>query len=312
VRVIEQSRLWFREGASDKVYEIDLVEVAANQYVVNFRFGRRGSALKDGTKTALPLSLDKARVVFKKLVDEKLAGGFQAGTPPAASAPVVSTPAPSAPPISASGGGGAPPGGGGPYRGGGGGPTDPRRRKKDEVIAILRAGPGVGTEIGRAVWHAGDMDLTEAEPYLVALFDKSVPKYLSKNGAARWWHTVISALVRCGTRASLPRLERILAEPAYEPHAKDITRIAIARIDPARGLELARSRLPATILAPFDAGSAHELAIATEKLIGENPAGARSAVNALFLFPRSSPLHASRTSRTTRRRSCAWCSAWRR
>ena len=41
MRVIEQARLWFREGTSDKVYEVDLVELVAGQYVVNFRFGRR-------------------------------------------------------------------------------------------------------------------------------------------------------------------------------------------------------------------------------------------------------------------------------
>jgi len=46
--VIDQARLWFREGTSDKVYEVDLVEVAPNQHVINFRFGRRGSALRDG------------------------------------------------------------------------------------------------------------------------------------------------------------------------------------------------------------------------------------------------------------------------
>lgn len=303
MRVIEQSRLWFREGASDKVYEIDLVEVATNQYVVNFRFGRRGTALKDGTKTALPLSLDKARVVFQKLVAEKLAGGFQTGTPPAVAPPAaLPTPTYAAPPTSASSGG--PPSGGGPYRGGGGGGgggNDPRRRKKDEILAILRAGPGVGTEIGRAVWHAGDMDLTEAEPFLLALFDKSPPKYLSNNAAPRWWHTVVSALVRCGTRASLPRLERVLTETFYEAHVKDIARVAIAKIDPARGLELARSRLPATLLGPFDKGSAHELAIATERLIGENATGARSAVNALFLLnspiARPAILAAARVSR---------------
>jgi hypothetical protein len=284
VRVIEQSRLWFREGTSDKVFEIDLVEVATNQYVVNFRHGRRGTALKDGTKTALPLSLDRARVIFGRLVDEKKAGGYQTGAPPAAAPPTPSTP-----PISASGGGSAPPSGGGPYRGGGGGPIDPYgRKKKDAILAILRAGPGVGAEIGRAVWHAGDMDLTEAEPHLLALFDKSVPKHLKKNAATRWWHTVASAFVRCGTRASLPRLERVLAEPGYDVHVKDIVRVAIARIDPTRGVELARSRLPATLIKALDAGSAHELAIATEKLIGENPTGARSAINALFLL--NSPL----------------------
>lgn len=298
MRVIEQSRLWFREGTSDKVFEIDLVEVATNQYVVNFRFGRRGTALKDGTKTALPLSLDKARAVFGKLVDEKLAGGYQTGAPPT-SAPPPRAPAPASPPASA--GGAAPPGGGGPYRGGGGGGGDPFRRKKDAILAILRAGPGIGPEIGRAVWHAGDLDLVEAEPHLLALFDKQPPKYLTKNAAARWWHTVTSALVRCGTRASLPRLERILAEHVYEAHVKDIARVAIARIDPARGLELARSRLPAPLLSAFDRGSAHELAIATERLIGENATGARSAVNALFLLQspiaRPAILTAARVSR---------------
>ena len=70
MRVIEQARLWFREGTSDKLYEVDLVEVATGQYVVNFRFGRRGTALKDGTKTPLPLALDRARAVYQKLVDE--------------------------------------------------------------------------------------------------------------------------------------------------------------------------------------------------------------------------------------------------
>ena len=74
MRVIEQARLTFREGNSDKVYEIDLVEVATNQYVVNFRFGRRNAALKDGTKTPIPVDLPRARTIFQKLVDEKAAG----------------------------------------------------------------------------------------------------------------------------------------------------------------------------------------------------------------------------------------------
>src|SRR6187401_613715 len=64
MRVVEQARLGFREGKSDKLYEVDLVEVAAEQYVVNFRFGRRGSSLRDGTKTPLPGTLEKARAVF--------------------------------------------------------------------------------------------------------------------------------------------------------------------------------------------------------------------------------------------------------
>jgi hypothetical protein len=66
VRVIEQARLAFREGSSDKVYEVDLVEVAAGQYVVNFRYGRRGAALRDGTKTPTPLPMAKAKAAYDK------------------------------------------------------------------------------------------------------------------------------------------------------------------------------------------------------------------------------------------------------
>ena len=100
MKVIDQARLWFREGNSDKVYEVDLVEFATGQYVVNFRFGRRGTALRDGTKTAVPLDEKKARAVFAALVKEKTDKGYQstastqASTAPGpAPGPAPSTPA---------------------------------------------------------------------------------------------------------------------------------------------------------------------------------------------------------------------------
>jgi len=85
--VIEQARLAFRQGTSDKVYEVDLVEVASGQYVVNFRFGRRGTALRDGTKTAAPVDLARARAMFGKLVAEKTAGGYRALAVPGPASP---------------------------------------------------------------------------------------------------------------------------------------------------------------------------------------------------------------------------------
>jgi len=48
VKLIKQVSLYFQEGRADKVYEVDLCEVGPGQYVVNFRYGRRGTALKDG------------------------------------------------------------------------------------------------------------------------------------------------------------------------------------------------------------------------------------------------------------------------
>jgi hypothetical protein len=68
MKLIKQTRLVFVEGKSDKVYEVDLCEVGANQFVVNFRYGKRGAALKDGSKTVAPVKRDEADRVFAKLV----------------------------------------------------------------------------------------------------------------------------------------------------------------------------------------------------------------------------------------------------
>ena len=93
MKLIRQTALWNNEGNADKVYEIDLCETAPNRYVVNFRYGRRGSILKDGTKTAMPVSLTQAEGIFEKLVEEKRKGGYRDSDnyiAPAATAQVVS------------------------------------------------------------------------------------------------------------------------------------------------------------------------------------------------------------------------------
>ncbi len=77
MKLIQQCKLFFREGKSDKVYEIDFCELSANEYLVNFRYGRRGGALKEGTKTATALSFDKAKVLFTELENEKRRKGYQ-------------------------------------------------------------------------------------------------------------------------------------------------------------------------------------------------------------------------------------------
>jgi len=74
--VLERADLFFKEGTSDKVYHATL-EKSGNGYVVNYAYGRRGSALKTGSKTTAPLSESKAREVFQKLVMEKTAKGYQ-------------------------------------------------------------------------------------------------------------------------------------------------------------------------------------------------------------------------------------------
>jgi bifunctional non-homologous end joining protein LigD len=71
--------LYFREGSSDKVYHAQIVPNGDNLYSVNFQFGRRGSTLQAGSKTAAPVTLAEARKIFDKLVAEKKAKGYTEG-----------------------------------------------------------------------------------------------------------------------------------------------------------------------------------------------------------------------------------------
>ena len=72
---VESVSLYCNEGTSDKVYNT-AIEKESGGYVVTFSYGRRGGPLKSGTKTNNPVSLDEARVIFNKLVDEKTKKGY--------------------------------------------------------------------------------------------------------------------------------------------------------------------------------------------------------------------------------------------
>jgi len=77
VLIIKQSRLRYIEGSSDKVYEVDLCKMSEDEFVVNFRYGRFGSRLREGTKTSFPTDLTRAEVIYDKLIAEKLRKGYQ-------------------------------------------------------------------------------------------------------------------------------------------------------------------------------------------------------------------------------------------
>jgi bifunctional non-homologous end joining protein LigD len=68
--------LEFREGSSDKVYRAG-IEEADGGFVVNFAFGRRGTTLNTGTKTARPVPYGDAAGIYEKLVRSKTAKGYK-------------------------------------------------------------------------------------------------------------------------------------------------------------------------------------------------------------------------------------------
>lgn len=67
--------LYCKEGSADKVYQAALVATDGG-WNVEFAYGKRGSTLKTGTKTSVPIDFEKARKVYEKLVAEKKAKGY--------------------------------------------------------------------------------------------------------------------------------------------------------------------------------------------------------------------------------------------
>jgi bifunctional non-homologous end joining protein LigD len=80
--------LYYKSAGSDKVYHAQIEEVSSGRCVVNFQYGRRGTSLQTGTKTATPVDSTKAQQLLDKLVQEKTSKGYtpaEDGTPYAGS-----------------------------------------------------------------------------------------------------------------------------------------------------------------------------------------------------------------------------------
>ena len=76
MKLIKRTTLHYQEGTSDKVYEVDLCQIE-QAYVVNFRYGRRGTTLKEGVKTTQPVPEAEAQKVFNQLVSSKVKKGYR-------------------------------------------------------------------------------------------------------------------------------------------------------------------------------------------------------------------------------------------
>ena len=68
MKLIRRSTLRFQEGNSDKLYEVDIVELASNSCLVNFRYGRFAKPLTEGSKTPEAVSQAQAEKVANSLL----------------------------------------------------------------------------------------------------------------------------------------------------------------------------------------------------------------------------------------------------
>ena len=88
----QKAALYFQEGSSDKVYNVEIKPSGAG-YDVCFSYGRRGSTLNFGKKNGGPIDLPAAEVMMTKLLKEKLGKGYLPLNVPTNVAQTVSAPA---------------------------------------------------------------------------------------------------------------------------------------------------------------------------------------------------------------------------
>ncbi|MCW3092206.1 MAG: hypothetical protein JWP81_3275 [Ferruginibacter sp.] len=162
MRLLKQSLLYFKEGNSDKVYEIDLCDVGNDKYVVNFRYGRRGAQLKEGCKTPVPVTIADAEKVYDSLETEKLTKGYTTSETGEPILPIKATYTLDAQHITLNNDWAVLPAG----------------RNKAILQRLHNAVNGTSSierfpwKLSRVVWKAGEYKIKEAAPYIIKLFNK--------------------------------------------------------------------------------------------------------------------------------------------
>jgi HEAT repeat protein len=217
LKLVKQVLLFFQEGSSDKVYEIDLCETSAHEYLVNFRYGRRGSALKEGTKTIFPVPLSEAEKVFDALEQEKRKKGYAAAGEVAIQEDFS--------------------------------PESPKKgeKRKKTILKILRAILNEEEHetwpVSRIIWRAGELNILEAEPLILKLADSSDPFTT---------YSSIWALARCGSAKSIPFLQQIKTDKIHPAHVQQLALDALLLLGDAALqstlLEIEKGQLPTQLL----------------------------------------------------------------
>ncbi len=232
MKLIQQTRLVFQEGRSDKVYEVDLCEVGANQYTVSFRYGRRGSTLKEGAKTAKPLPRQQAEKIFNDLVESKTKKGYRnADTQPARE---TSKPQKTAAPSD----------------------SDARNQAVLNRLAEWQNNKHKWP-LERAIWRAGELRLSAAAPLLMNL--------IGSKDALRDY-CIAAALGWCGDETAVASLTRLLEDSKSPDFVRRIAVEALLKLSSEEMRAEFKSdmieKLPAELRKPAQRGTAEDFSVA--------------------------------------------------
>ncbi|AHM62898.1 hypothetical protein D770_23265 [Flammeovirgaceae bacterium 311] len=258
MQIIKDASLFFREGNSDKVYELELQQAGTGEYVVNFRYGRRGTALREGTKTIFPVSLAEAERVYEKLLKEKTDKGYQhTGSASHGLQPPLKATAAAA------------------------------QEQEDKILEYLQiASRGRWQDdhwkLSRLVWRTGELKLVGAEPYLVNL-----PRQKDEffNYALAW------ALGRCANITATDKLMEL--RRSTDPKVARIATVALSKIGtPAAQQALddeLMGRLPASLREALRNNNAETLQEGLHELLYELQSRQPDFLFTIYLLSRKYP-----------------------
>lgn len=212
MKTLKKSRLRFTEGNSDKVYEVDLCEQnnqAEARYVVNFRYGRYGQNLREGTKTIQPVTLERATKLFDSLVVSKVNKGYHDVLQSAETE--VKTPV---------------------------APGSAEQTLKPEPISeqtILRYldNPPKHWSRSRIIWRAGELQIREAADKIAELGEKATKNSNNKKVVPAYY-SIIWALGRCGDNRHYAVIEAFRTQSRQQPLRQLATLVALHLGSPAQ------------------------------------------------------------------------------
>lgn len=192
MQLISRTTLIYQAGSSDKIYEIDLCQTDENRYLVNFRYGRRGTTLKEGTKTVQAVPLAEAVRVFDKLVDSKIQKGYRDSQQP------VSNPSP--PAIT----------------------TTSSDIRHQAILQRLANRSNSKWSLDRVIWRAGELKIREATPLLISLIGTGEPL---RDYCIAW------ALGWCGDESATASLQQLTQDSSKAEFVRRIAWEALYKLE---------------------------------------------------------------------------------
>lgn len=196
MKLIKQTTLLYQEGKSDKIYEVDLCQTGENLYVVNFRYGRRGTNLKEGVKTTQAVPQAQAEKIFDGLIASKVKKGYQDVTVQTNNNPLGNSPQSS---------------------GGLGGVN----LQHQAILNRLANQNNNNWPLERAIWRAGELKISEATPLLIQLVG---------TGESLRDYCIAWSLGLCGDETAIPVLRNFYEADAIPEFVRRIAFEALLKL----------------------------------------------------------------------------------